>query len=546
MNSFRIIAVLSLVAGCSDGEVLKCPAVVALDSGTSGCRPADGGGASVDSGCHSVAASDGGTCECRTSDAGGLSIDGGSCPVASDPFPGVDRVWSFGGAKTDNGLALAFDGEDSFIVAGSFQETADLDPGPGRDEHTAESVGGSGTFLVKLRADGSFSWARTFPGGATNQVAVATSGTDLFFAQGSGNDLSSRRASSLTHLSATGEPLWTVTYPEDRTQVFALAANGAGEVFVAGSYNYATVDLDPGPGVESHTTSGIAGFVSKFSSGGQHLWSRTFELGDFDPYKGAYALRLDREGRPVLAGGGRIVLEDVQASAPGVFVIKYDEQGTLLWVRLLAEGAFRPAASALDIDSANDIILVSNFQYGQVPQDFDPGEGIDLQPNETTAFGDFLGFISKISANGTYRWTRTIGMGVGVAAPSPRVFATALAVTPQDRIVVGGYFQGAVDFMPGPAVDFRVVLGNEYSADLYVAQFDGQGRYLWARSAGGVPRLSAIQVSALAVDHQGRASFTGVCPATLEWQDSISWFGDQNPPSISSAGWDDTLLLRFR
>jgi hypothetical protein len=71
---------------------------------------------------------------------------------------------TMGGIDWDGGYSAAVDGSGNVYVAGSFQGTADFDPGPG-DNHT--SAGDNDIFLTKINADGTYGWTKTM-GGAGN------------------------------------------------------------------------------------------------------------------------------------------------------------------------------------------------------------------------------------------------------------------------------------------------------------------------------------------------------------------------------------------
>jgi hypothetical protein len=69
-------------------------------------------------------------------------------------------VWAgnIGGAGTDEGRGVAVDAGGNAYVVGMFQQTADVDPGRGTFNLTAE--GYTAGFLCKLNPAGSLAWAR--------------------------------------------------------------------------------------------------------------------------------------------------------------------------------------------------------------------------------------------------------------------------------------------------------------------------------------------------------------------------------------------------
>jgi hypothetical protein len=111
-------------------------------------------------------------------------------------------------------MGLAVDAAGNVYVSGWFFATVDFDPGSGNDTHP--SNGQHDAFLSQFDSSGNFQWAKTWGG--------------------SGNDSS------------------------------GVAADGAGNVYAFGGF-VGTVDLDPGSGVDNHTSHGASdAFLSKFLS----------------------------------------------------------------------------------------------------------------------------------------------------------------------------------------------------------------------------------------------------------------------------------------
>jgi hypothetical protein len=80
------------------------------------------------------------------------------------------HAWThlLGGATTDFHRPAAFAPDGSVLSTLNFSGTADLNPGTGTSSHTA--TGSYGLGVVKLAADGSFVWARSFNASGTEAV----------------------------------------------------------------------------------------------------------------------------------------------------------------------------------------------------------------------------------------------------------------------------------------------------------------------------------------------------------------------------------------
>ncbi|MFH1677002.1 MAG: hypothetical protein ABIC40_08240 [bacterium] len=165
-----------------------------------------------------------------------------------DPGPGIDEhtvvgmydsfltsfyldgnfKWAqtWGSSSDDGGLDVAVGNSDNVWVSGFFGKTADFDPGPGVDEHTAWDKTYD-AYITEFNSSGEFILARTW-GGPVHD------------------------------------------YP------YGIAVDNQNNVLVTGDF-WETVDFDPGQGIDNHTSNGHDDyFISKFDSDGNYLWARTW------------------------------------------------------------------------------------------------------------------------------------------------------------------------------------------------------------------------------------------------------------------------------
>jgi hypothetical protein len=131
-------------------------------------------------------------------------------------------VDTWGGKNAWTSLkSLAVDGDGNPVVSGDFGETVDFDPGPGVCKITPTLNGlACDIFASKFYSDGSFEWVRS----------------------------------------------WGNEYNYDYSTV---AADSAGNIFVTG-YFYGSLDFDPGPDIEIHTSTidQVAIFLTKLTPSG--------------------------------------------------------------------------------------------------------------------------------------------------------------------------------------------------------------------------------------------------------------------------------------
>ncbi|MGZ4037843.1 MAG: SBBP repeat-containing protein, partial [Bacteroidia bacterium] len=94
-------------------------------------------------------------------------------------------VWAkqLGGPDYDNGSAITIDTYGNIYIAGFFQGTSDLDPGPGI--FNLSSNGSNDVFIAKLNPSGNFIWAKQVGGASSDMcLSVATDSLGNVYAGG--------------------------------------------------------------------------------------------------------------------------------------------------------------------------------------------------------------------------------------------------------------------------------------------------------------------------------------------------------------------------
>jgi hypothetical protein len=402
--------------------------------------------------------------------------------------PAFGNNVAVGGTGSDVGRAVATDAAGNVYVTGSFQGTADFDPGPGVVSVT--SAGDDDVFVAKYTPGGALVWARQIGGAGSDVglgIAVSPSG-DVFltgYFQGTvdfnpGTDTAFLTASGFTdafvcRLDTDGRLVWARDLGGDGdTSGAGIALDAQGNVYTAGTFT-GTVDLDPGSGVTALTASGNSdAFVSELdpagnfvfgvqldgsgdvggqaitvSPGGVVLATGSFTgTADFDPGSGTFNLT---------SGGGRDVFVSALAPSSGTFVNAWQMGGTEDDVGL-----------GIATDAAGDIYTTGYFG-GTV--DFDPGAGTTL----LSSHGQSDAFVSKLDPAGNFLWARPLG-GAGPDT------ANAVAVDAAGNVYVTGAFSGAANLDPGAAF----LLTARGGTDVFVDSLDASGNLRLARQAGGV------------------------------------------------------------
>ena len=408
----------------------------------------------------------------------------------------LDYVKIIGGPAADEARCMAVDAAGAIYVAGTWQGTADFDPGAG--VFNMSSPAGSSAFLVKLAASGRFAYARAFGGnGRTVPLAVAVSADgDLALcgefagpadfdpgapqrparSSGPSDGFAARLSQRLPSFSFTR----TVGTTGAAT-INAIAADAGDFLCLAGSFAD-TLGFAVGAGSIDFTSAGGSDvFVGKFCNKCVITWGRSLGGAGDDA---AVAAALDADGSMIVAGTftGTVDFDpgpgsfELTARGMDVFVLKLDAQGRFAWAAQLGgAGNDRPAALAV----RGDRIYVTGSFEGTA--DFDPGP----QAQDLSSAGGTDIFIAALDADGNLLWARRIGGGGDDVA-------AAMALDPSGNLCITGTFSGQADFDPGPGV-IPLVAGA--APQVYVLKMSAAGEAMWARGLGGIYEGDARAIS---------------------------------------------------
>jgi hypothetical protein len=345
-----------------------------------------------------------------------LSSAGDDDIFISKTSPSGEVFWAkrIGGQDADHVNSIAMDLEGNVIVTGSFQGTADFDPGPNIFPLSAGVDGDA--FIAKLDENGDFLWAIKITGDGFNEIrSVKTDATN--------------------------------------------------NIFVTGLFEE-TADFDPTDGVSLHTSKGLEDiFLAKYNPEGKLIWMQgiggpgsdagrgvTVTLTGHVWVSGHFSESVDFNPKP----------DDATLTAQGlddIFVATYTSQGD--YIRALRIGGNEnDEVNGMHMDVSGNILLTGMFRGV-----------VDFNPSTFTAFlgsmGGDDGFVVKLSPSGTYVWARSFGgldndKGIDLSADH------------HGNILVSGYFTGYADFYSGTADSWAQATGQE---DIFVLMLNSKGEF---------------------------------------------------------------------
>lgn len=115
--------------------------------------------------------------------------------------------------------------------------------------------------------------------------------------------------------------------------------------------------------------------------------------------------------------------------------------------------------------------------------DFDPGAGsVVLYGNSTT-------FIAKYDSSGVFVWAKSLDS-------SPGDCIAEKIVVNNTGVYLTGHFFLNIDFDPGPGTALLNSVGGwNGDEDIFIAHYDLNGNYLWAKSMGGLGEDKALDMT---------------------------------------------------
>lgn len=386
--------------------------------------------------------------------------------------------WSrrFGAPDRRTAPKIALDARGGVFLAGAFWGNLDLGAGP------MASVGSTDLFLARLSPEGRTLWSRRFGDiGAQDltTIAVAPSGHTVISGhfkdtlELGGQPLFNPAGMDvyLARFDPDGSLQWSQRFGDTSDQYAAdVAMDAEGHIVLVGHF-HGTVDFGGGP-LASAGQNDI--FMARFAPDGRLLWSQRFG-----------GLQMQNPSQVAVGPTGHIALTGViqgsidlgggSLSADGtaaLFIALFDSSGRHLWSKLLGSAAGSGAFASFS--PSGNVFVAARV-----------GGALEM---------------ARFTPSGQPVWSRRF-------SPLAELFPTALALSPQERIVLAGNIRGTAELGDGP-------MPGDRDLDILVLELEADGTLLHARRFGD----SADQrVSALELDSRGDIILAGSFDGTLDF-----------------------------
>ncbi len=332
----------------------------------------------------------------------------------SSPFTGT-CIWSqrFGGTSGKaqiprdiaNPVRIASGMDNSVVVAGYYLGAVNLGGG------TLTNAGASEISVAKYGPTGLHLWSKRFGGIVGDQaqsVAVDTNNGDVVVIGEFGSSvdfggtvLTAVGASLdifLLRMSSAGNVQWAKRFGNASGDAGrGVVVDGSGNAIITG-YFEGTVDFGGG-GLASDGLGDV--FLAKYSTTGQHVWSKRFGS---VAHETSVGIAVDGPGNPAITGtasgavdfGGGVL---TPGGGTDIFAAKYNAAGTHVWSRLYGGlNAQRPVS--ITMNSTGTVALAGNFlgtlAFG--------GSAMAL-----TNSGEQDIFVARLGVTGLGVWARSFG-----------------------------------------------------------------------------------------------------------------------------------------
>jgi hypothetical protein len=390
--------------------------------------------------------------------------------------PDGQFVWvaTFGGTGTDLGNGVDVDPSGDVYVVGSFEATADVDPGAGTQ--TLTSAGQEDMFIAKLNDSGALVWAKRIGGTSVdeaNDVAVDQDGNLYIVGRFDGTvdfnpgtataNLSGSSADGFVlKLESDGDYVWAYDIGSgnsDRAE--AVVVDGTNNVIIAGDFD-GNPDFDPGPGQHNVSSNGDSDpFYLKLTPGGLFVWVTTFGVAgnvanrdvDVDKDNNIVTHGFFTESINPEPGNSATVIPAI--AAEDAYTAKINQDGSVAWLHTLG-GESLEWGYGVAVDALGDV-YVTGFYYNS--PDFDPGDDEFLMPSaglEDT-------YIVKYSSTGDFIWAKRTGGTGGDSGYGIDINATG------DVLVTGNFYDKS-DLDPEPAGTLNIT--SKGSSDIFILHIE--------------------------------------------------------------------------
>jgi len=331
-------------------------------------------------------------------------------PIAGVPSAvtmAASFISTWGGIDSDDGRAIAKTSDGGFVIAGST---------------TVDVVNDRDALLAKYDASGSLSWAKTWGDTGYEVGSSVIQASDGGFVM-VGSSSYAESSAFITKYDASGDLVWDKTWV-GADSCSSLAQTSDGGYVIIGGYDGDSSQEVWNPDV----------FLSKFSSSGEFIWTKTWN-GIYEDYAGSI-IKTNDGGFAITGDSGSLGL----GSGRKMYLSKYTSDGNVSWSKAWSLGG-------LD-SSGSQVIQTSDGGYAITGGTYDEA-------------GESIAYIAKYDSSGINTWNKTWD-GTGWS------YGNSIVQSSDGGYAITGEFDG-----------------DEPNGDIFFAKYNSSGDLSYSKIVGG-------------------------------------------------------------
>lgn len=429
---------------------------------------------------------------------------------------------SISGSNNENGISIALDALGNSYITGTFQGTADFDPGAGTANLTA--IGGDDIFFAKYDANGNYVFAKKIGSNSDdsgNKIVVDQNGNCYItgYYWGTADFDPSPNVVNLTPVAVND--IFFAKYDSNGNYIYAksigssgndigygIVVDDLGNCYITGFFQGPS-DFNPGSGTA--TLSPINGnqgiYFAKYDANGNYIYANSISTSIAGL---GHGIGIDANGNCYITGtfwGTADFDPDAGTAnlyAPSgwnVYLACYDASGDYVFANSICNASGNNNYGIVT-DELGNCFLSGSFNSAS---DFDPGAGI---ANLTPIGSDDI-YFAKYNSSGNYMFAKSIGS-------ANLDGANDIAIDAAGNCYITGWFQDTVDFNPDTLSSVNIISNGVF--DIYFAKYDTSGNYVYAKTIGSTGYDNG---GGIALDQSGNCYLTGNFSFTSDFDPGV-------------------------
>ena len=247
-----------------------------------------------------------------------------------------------------------------------------------------------------------------------------------------------------------------------------IAADKVGNAYICGGFNKRIIFSK-----DTLFSNGIDAFLVKYDTSGNEIWAKQALINDSNDYNGVNVDAVDDSGNVIITGffNDTISFGSITLFHGGIFIVKYDPNGNVLWARQSDKGT--PATCGVACITSginNNIIITGGFS--------------DTLIFGTTTLIPTKGFqncfIAKYDPNGNLIWAdQSIGRTV-----NSEIGSSSVSTDRTGNIYITGYLKDSAWFGTTKLYSSQ--------GSMFLIKYNPMGNVIWAAQASGQGNINSI------------------------------------------------------